>query len=63
MLIYQSFFLLYHALNLGQKESRKKALFKFIFFRKCFSNSVTEFSCAFLIYQANFNLLKRILRP
>ena len=43
VLICQSFYLLYHALNRGQNESYKKT--------KYFGNSVTEFSFPYLIYQ------------
>ena len=53
MIICQNFHLLYDALNRGQNESYKKALR----IRKCFGNSITEFSFP---SNLNFNLLRRI---
>ena len=59
MLIYQSFDLLYYALNRGQNESHKKALLiqKLRLFCECFGNSIIEFSFP---SNLNFNLVSKI---
>ena len=58
MLICQSFYLLYYALNRGQNESYKQALLDFAYFVNVWAvSSVTEFSFP---PNLNFNLLRRI---